>query len=101
MQDSSRPIPLRTIQERIGHALTESFTLDVYGGQPEWSANEEATTKLGSEIAKAVQFAEANNSQNSGSLTTISGLQNEKDSQSRELEVFANQENVIGCGGWI
>ena len=28
-------VPLKTIQERIGHALTGSFTLDVYGGQPE------------------------------------------------------------------
>jgi integrase len=25
-------VPLKTIQERIGHALTGSFTLDVYGG---------------------------------------------------------------------
>ena len=29
-------VPLKTIQERLGHALTGSFTLDVYGGQPEW-----------------------------------------------------------------
>jgi hypothetical protein len=31
-------VPLKTIQEWIGHALTGSFTLDVYvyGGQPEW-----------------------------------------------------------------
>ena len=28
-------VPLKTIQERIGHALTGSFTLDVYRGEPE------------------------------------------------------------------
>jgi hypothetical protein len=26
-------VPLKTIQERIGHALTGSFTLDVYGSK--------------------------------------------------------------------
>jgi hypothetical protein len=30
MMDALR-VPLKTIQERIGHALTGSFTLDVYG----------------------------------------------------------------------
>jgi integrase len=77
-------VPQKTIQERIGHALTGNFTLDVYGGQPEWSANEEAAAKLGNEIAKAVRHAEANNnSQSSGCLIAISELQNEKDSQSQ------------------
>ena len=32
-------VPLKVIQERIGHALTGSFTLDVYGGKPEWAGN--------------------------------------------------------------
>ena len=32
-------VPLKTIQERIGHAITGSFTLYVYGGQPEWGRN--------------------------------------------------------------
>ena len=35
-------VPLKTIQERIGHALTESFTLDVYGHTLDWTANEDA-----------------------------------------------------------
>jgi integrase len=40
-QDALR-VPLKTIQERLGQALTRSFTLDVYGGQPEWERNLEA-----------------------------------------------------------
>ena len=43
MLDALR-VPLKTIQERIGHALTGSFTLDVYGGQPEWGRNLEAAS---------------------------------------------------------
>jgi len=34
-------VPLKTIQERLGHALTGSLTLDVYT-HPEWKENEEA-----------------------------------------------------------
>ncbi|MGD0976074.1 MAG: hypothetical protein ABR866_18460 [Candidatus Korobacteraceae bacterium] len=41
------------------HAFTGSFTLDVYGGQPEWSENLDAARKAGSAIAQAVQKAEA------------------------------------------
>lgn len=51
-------VPLKTIQERIGHALTGSFTLDVYGHTLDWTANEEAAKRLGEEIAKAVAKAE-------------------------------------------
>jgi hypothetical protein len=47
-------VPLKTIQERIGHALTGSFTLDVYGGQPEWGRNLEAAQLVGAELEKAV-----------------------------------------------
>jgi integrase len=50
-------VPLKTIQERIGHALTGSFTLDVYGGKPEWGRNLEAARLAGAEIEKAVQQA--------------------------------------------
>ena len=45
-------VPLKTIQERIGHALTGSFTLDVYGGQPEWGRNLEAARMIGAELEK-------------------------------------------------
>lgn len=43
-------VPLKTIQERIGHALTGSFTLDVYGGKPDWSRNVEAARAIGAEL---------------------------------------------------
>jgi integrase len=57
--DSLR-VPLKTIQERIGHALTGSFTLDVYGHTLDWKANDEAAQRLGDELAKAVADAERN-----------------------------------------
>jgi len=57
--DSLR-VPLKTIQERVGHALTGSFTLDVYGHTLDWRENEEAARKLGDSIAKAVADAEKN-----------------------------------------
>jgi integrase len=50
-------VPLKTIQERLGHALTGSFTLDVYGGQPEWGRNLEAAQLLGAELERAVNEA--------------------------------------------
>ena len=50
-------VPLKTIQERIGHALTGSFTLDVYGGQPEWGRNLEAARLVGAELERAVSEA--------------------------------------------
>lgn len=48
-------VPLRTIAERIGHAVTGSFTLDVYGGQPDFERNMEAARLLGNEIERAVE----------------------------------------------
>jgi hypothetical protein len=51
-------VPLKTIQERIGHAVTGSFTLDVYRGQPEWEWNREAARSLGVELERAVIEAE-------------------------------------------
>jgi len=45
---------LKTIQEWIGHALTGSFPLDVYGGKPDWEPNREAARLLAAEIEKAV-----------------------------------------------
>ena len=51
-------VPLKAIQERIGHALTGSFTLDVYGHTLDWTANEDAAKRLGEEIAKAIAEVE-------------------------------------------
>jgi hypothetical protein len=42
----------------IGHALTGSFTLDVYGHTLDWTASEDAAKRLGEEIAKAVAAVE-------------------------------------------
>lgn len=69
-------VPLKTIQERAGHALTGVFTLDVYGGQPEWERNLEAGRLAGAEIEKAVNGAveKLKNEANAdvvGSLTAI------------------------------
>ena len=55
--------PLKTIQERLGHALTGSLTLDVYT-HAEWKENEEAAKLAGDAIENAV---------NSVSLNAIKG----------------------------
>jgi len=52
-------VPVKTIQERLGHSLTGVFTLDVYGGQPDWERNVEAAHLIGTEIQKAVILAQA------------------------------------------
>ena len=62
-------VPLKTIQERIGHALTGSFTLDVYGGKPEFERNQGAARLVGAEIQTALDSL---SSENSVCLTTIS-----------------------------
>jgi hypothetical protein len=65
-------VPVKTIQERIGHALTGVFTLDVYGGQPEWARTLEAGRLAGSEIEKAVSKLETvANAEIVGSLSAI------------------------------
>lgn len=46
-------VPLKTIQERLGHASTGSLTLDVYT-HSEWEDNVEAAQALGDVIEKAV-----------------------------------------------
>jgi hypothetical protein len=65
-------VSLKVIQERIGHALTGSFTLDVYGGQPEWERNLDAARMAGAEIERAVEKLKcATTFKNSVSLTAI------------------------------
>ncbi len=84
MMDALR-VPLKTIQERIGHALTGSFTLDVYGHTLDWKANEEAAKGLGEEIAKAVAEAREQ-SIDSALLSTLE----KKNFQAQNLEVIEN-----------
>jgi integrase len=62
--DSLR-VPLKVIQERVGHALTGSFTLDVYG-HGDWNGNVEAARLAGDTLAQAVE-----KTANSDSLTTV------------------------------
>jgi integrase len=80
--DSLR-VPLKVIQERAGHALTGSFTLDVYGGKPEWEGNVDAARKAGLAIEQSV--AKAQETEPFVSLTAI----NENGFQSRKLEAVA------------
>jgi integrase len=51
-------VPLRTIQERIGHASTGSFTLDVYGGRPDFDRNKEAAAAMGDQLEAVVRSAD-------------------------------------------
>jgi hypothetical protein len=46
-------VPLKTIQERLGHALSGSLRLDVYT-HAEWPENVEAAKLAGEQIEKAV-----------------------------------------------
>ena len=95
VQNSLR-VPLKTIQDRIGHALTGSFTLDAYGHTLDWRENEEAAQKLGDVIPKAVAEA-LENSDDSDGLTVC---QNKKASIQWKWKSFRIIA-VIGCGGWI
>lgn len=77
MMDALR-VPLKTIQERIGHAVTGSFTLDVYGCKPEFERNVEAAKLAGAEIQRAVTEEVASGESNCASnasccLTTAEG----------------------------
>jgi hypothetical protein len=58
---SSLRVPLKVIQERLGHASAGSLTLDVYT-HSEWEENLEAAQLAGEKIEKAV---------NSVSLTAV------------------------------
>jgi hypothetical protein len=66
-------VPLKMIQERIGHALTGSFTLDVYGSQLEWGRNLEAAQSLGAELERAVNEA-VEKLQNQANAELVVGL---------------------------
>ncbi len=82
--DSLR-VPLKTIQERVGHAFTGSFTLDVYGGQPEWDRNLEAARNAGAAIEQAVQKLESEKTEKPENFVSLTAI-NENGLQSRELE---------------
>ena len=52
--------PIENDPVRIEHALTGSFTLDVYGHTLDWKSNEDAAQRLADEIANAVREADSN-----------------------------------------
>ncbi len=68
---NSLRVPLKTIQERLGHALTGSLTLDVYT-HPEWKENAEAAKLAGETIEKAVNSVGLNAIQQKGLPTGVS-----------------------------
>lgn len=63
--------PLKIIQERMGHALTGSFTLDVYGHVLDWQGNVDAANRAGALIEQAVDAAKSKNFVN---VTAIGSL---------------------------
>jgi len=68
--DSLR-VPLKTIQERLGHALSGSLTLDVYT-HAEWPENVEAARLAGDKIEKAANSVSLTAIQQKGLLTGAS-----------------------------
>ena len=60
-------MPLKTIQERLGHALSGSLTLDVYT-HAEWPENVEAAKLAGDQIEKAVNYVSLAASKEKGPL---------------------------------
>ncbi len=85
-------VPLKTIQERIGHALTGSFTLDVYGQTLDWKVNEHTAKGLGNEIAKAVTAVESN--LDSGHLIAY-----QKKTSKFGIWKSLKLNRLFGCGG--
>ncbi len=71
-------VPLKVIQERAGHALTGSFTLDVYGGQPDWDRNLEAARNAGAAIEQAVQKAERERAETQQDFVSLSAIQEKR-----------------------
>jgi hypothetical protein len=90
-------VPLKTIQERIGHALTGSFTLDVYGHTLDWKYNEDAAKGLGEEIAHAVESHQQEHiSFDSGHLTA-----HQKNTSKLRIWKSLKVRKLFGCGGRI
>ena len=75
------------IHERVGYALTGSFTLDVYGHTLDWKANEDAARGLGDELRKAVAEVQSKQQDKSVDSALLSTLK-KKTSKLRSLEVI-------------
>lgn len=69
-------VPLKTRKERMGHANGD-FTLDVYGGEPDWQQNLDAAIRIGAEIERAVaREQQRQTSDPDVSLTTVGDAEN-------------------------
>jgi len=79
-------VPLKTIQERLGHASVGSLTIDVYT-HAEWEDNVEAARLAGAAIEKAVNFVSLTAGKEKGLPTGVS-------------EALTTQQES-GCGGQI
>ncbi|HEV2578270.1 MAG TPA: site-specific integrase [Acidobacteriaceae bacterium] len=65
-------VPLTVVKERMGHAAIGIFTVDVYGGQPDWQHNLDAARRIGGEIERAVAKEEQQQTAEADvSLTTV------------------------------
>lgn len=80
-------VPLKTIQERAGHAFTGSFTLDVYGGQPEWGRNLEAARNAGAAIEQAVQKLESEKTEKPENFVSLTAIHKQTASESNSEAV--------------
>jgi hypothetical protein len=90
-------VPLKTIQERAGHALTGVFTLDVYGGSPEWERNLEAGRLAGSEIERAVSKVEKEAMRKLLAAYRLLKKKAQEPSSPKPLDI----NRFFGCGGRI
>jgi integrase len=77
-------VPVKTIQERLGHSLTGCIHVGRLRGQPDWERNVEAAQLIGAEIERVVLISKAKPSQQiepevavssgySGGLTSVNG----------------------------
>jgi integrase len=70
-------VPSTTMKERIGHAAIGDFTVDVYGGRPDWKYHVEAAVVIGAEIERAVAMEEQPNTPVADvSVTTVGDAEN-------------------------
>jgi hypothetical protein len=90
-------VPLKTIQERAGHALTGVFTLDVYDGSPEWERNLEAGRLAGSEIERAVSKVEKEAMRKLLAAYRLLKKKAQEPSSPKPLDI----NRFFGCGGRI
>jgi integrase len=86
------------IQVRAGHALTGVFTLDVYGGSPEWERNLEAGRVAGSEIEKA--GSKLKNERSSALIGSLLAIQEKKARKRHLLSLWISVSSLVAGVGF-